>query len=329
VDTTAIRRELAGAATGFDKALTGLADAADYADRAAERMLPGYPRIARSITRIKDAILTNHREVTELAEAITPLTQAAQAVTDGSTPSEVIAALTPVAEELDRLPRATLYTANRRLGDIEVLIRQRLEGGSPEHLQARVRGPRSILQAVHTRLNKAKNATEAVLTAAREAGHLEQAGPAGEGGGPDEDVPRFVQRIADDFHHVGSGSRQVVAYLVDRDGRPLHDGRLLSGADGPGRGRPGLNRTHAMYRWGVVAEHVEGHAAALLRRSGAPAEAVLVVSRRPCRERQGCHWALPYIIHSGQKLHVYLAEPGRRPQYVHTYAGNGKAVADG
>ena len=179
--TSAIAAELAGAATGYAKALTELAGAADYADAAAEHMLPGYPSVARSIRQIKHEIEANHHEVTDLAARIPPLTQTVEQVGSDWTPHQVITALSLVADELERLPRDTLYTANGRLGDTEVLIRRRLQGGSPEQLQARVSGPHSILRAVHVRLCRAKDAVDAVLAAAREAGGREQTATAGGG----------------------------------------------------------------------------------------------------------------------------------------------------
>jgi nucleic acid/nucleotide deaminase of polymorphic system toxin/uncharacterized protein DUF6244 len=204
--TSAINRELGGAATGFEKALAVLTEAADYAERAARHMLPGFPGVARSIRQIKDAIEANHHEATELADQIAPLSHAVEAITSDWTPSEVIATLTPVAEKLSRLSRDTLYTANRRLGDAEVLIRRLLVGGSPEHLQARVSRPRSILVAVHNRLNRAKDAADTVLAAAREAG---QSGT-GSGGGqqpPGEPPPVPAGVPEEEPPSLGAGGR--------------------------------------------------------------------------------------------------------------------------
>lgn len=53
--TDAILRELAGAAQGFDIALATLADAADYAERAAARVA-ALPGMARGIRGLKQAI---------------------------------------------------------------------------------------------------------------------------------------------------------------------------------------------------------------------------------------------------------------------------------
>jgi nucleic acid/nucleotide deaminase of polymorphic system toxin len=344
--TTAIRRELASAATGSEKALTDLADAADYAERAAGRMLPGYPGIARSIAQIKDAILANHREVTELADVIAPLTHAVDAVTGDSTPGEVITALAPVADELSRLSCATLYIANRKLGDTEVLIRRRLEGGSPEHLQARVKGPRSILQAIHTRLNKAKDATDAVLTAVRAAGQLEQAGSAGGGGrtppaGEPEPVgphtePSYVRRFAEALR-IPAGAK-AAGIACARDGTPLHDPNkpLTNGRRGGfedtanattlSRKRVGARDQPLWYQLDVALTHVEGHVAARMREPDGPHEVVLVVTREPCGGELGCDAMLRSLIPRRATLYVYVAEPGRPARYFRSYTGDGKGV---
>jgi uncharacterized protein DUF6244 len=263
--TTAISRELAGATTGFTKALTGLTEAADYADRAAARMLPGFPGIAHSFGQIKDAILANHRDVTELADALPPLPRAVDAVTDDSTPAEVVAALTPIAAELARLPRATLYAANQQLGDTELLIRRLLQGGSPEHLQAHVERSRSILAAVHTRLTKAKAATDAVLSAAREAGDVEQTDvgdseppvPAGELT-PPAHVRRAAARLSarrmdEESDALGEPrmATEGVATNDDTDHEPIGD--VLTSGRGPGSRGAGLNRR---IRWGNSLDHV-------------------------------------------------------------------------
>ncbi|HEY3505789.1 MAG TPA: DddA-like double-stranded DNA deaminase toxin [Actinocatenispora sp.] len=142
--------------------------------------------------------------------------------------------------------------------------------------------------------------------------------------GPQAPVPAYVQRIADDFQHVRPPSTQTVGYL---SGTPLHDGRIISGADGPARDAPGLNPDYPVSRWETALKHVESHAAALLRHDDAPTEAVLVVSKEPCGGPRGCQVVLPRILPSGTTLHVYLAEPDRPVRWYDSYPGNGRGLA--
>ena len=343
---SAIAARIAAVSDGVGRVRDGLAEAAEHAEQVRQQMLRGGMRgIAAGLVQVKTAIEDAHAETSGIAARIDTLAGAVGETTEDSSPAEVIATLTPVQQELRAVGTGLLAVANMSLRGIEVLIRRILKGGRPEVLLAGIGRQRTILVAVHTRLTKAVEAADATLTAARQVGgeggprggQVPPARPSGTGGGgaehelfgPGLPIPGLVRHIADEFHHVQPPSRQVAAYLTDSSGRPLHAGRLLSGTDGPGRGGPGLKPTHPVRRWSVVAVHVEGHAAALMRLPEAPREAVLVVSRRPCRERQGCHWALPYVLPSNVTLHVYLAEPGREPVYVDTYRGNGKAVADG
>lgn len=193
----AVHRELAAVTKGFDIALAGLAEAADYAQRAAGRMAAGGLRgVAGGIGQIRRAIDTNHDEVADLAARVPPLMRAVKKVGGDTVPQHVVAALIPVVDELGRLSGDTLHTANRKLVDTEVLIRRLLAGGSPEQLQARVGGARSVLRAVHDRLNRAAAISDSILATAREAG---KAGSAGGGGqDPSGGTLRVPTRAADE-----------------------------------------------------------------------------------------------------------------------------------
>lgn len=342
----AITRELGGAGKGFDAALATLADAADFAQWAAEHVA-GFPGMARGIRAIKQALETNHERVQALAVQLVPLSAMVETITADSTPGQVTAALDPVPDELGDQVVDTMRT-KAALGEAGTLIRCNLEGGEPQHLLYRVGKARWVMEAIRGRLDKAKAATEVVLANARQAGTAEQAGLGGGGGqeppgellpvpagapeepepvGPDAGMPSFVQRIADTFRHARPPSTQTVGYLVDRHGRPLHDERLISGSDGPARGAPGLNPDYPASGWESALTHVEGHAAALLRRPEAPTDAVLVVSKEPCPPPRGCRVVLPPILPEGTTLHVYLAEPGKQPRWYDSYPGNGRGLA--
>lgn len=79
----------------------------------------------------------------------------------------------------------------------------------------------------------------------------------------------------------------------------------------------------------VIREHVESHAAAILRRPGAPREAVLVVNNEPCRtfERYvGCEEVLPGLLPVGSRLVVFVTD-GRRTRLFAVYDGTGEGIA--
>lgn len=318
--TDAILRELAGAGKGYAVALAALADTADYAERAAENMgrLPG---IAHGLRDVKHALETNHRQAQALADQLTPLSGTVEEITTDTTPSQVTAALTPAHEKLGQQVIATMR-AKAALGDIETLIRRNLEGGQPEHLLYRVGKARSVLDAIQQRLDKAKTATEAVLANARTAGTTETTAAGARG----QEPLSYVRRIAAALPDAGA---KTVGQLVDRSGQPL-SGVLWSGEDGPGRGAPGIRRDGPK-PWAdmtTVLQHVEGHAAAVLRRPDAPTEAVLVVSRPPCDGRFGCDRILPDTLPRRTRLWVYVRGEDGEPYLFNgrPYAGNGLGV---
>ncbi|MEV8372983.1 DddA-like double-stranded DNA deaminase toxin [Kribbella sp. NPDC056861] len=91
----------------------------------------------------------------------------------------------------------------------------------------------------------------------------------------------------------------------------------LDSGDGPGRGSPGLSGRNA--RLMVAQDHVEGHAAALMRRAGAPREATLYINNPPCGlfgkpKRLGCDKTLKYQLPVGSKLTIYW--PGGYKVYI-------------
>jgi hypothetical protein len=328
--TSTIAVELAGAATGYAKALTELAGASDYAERAADHMLPGYPGVARSIRQIKQEIEANHHQVTDLAARIPPLTQTVEQVGSDWTPQQVITALAPVADELEWLPRDTLYTANGKLGDTEILIRRRLEGGTPEQLQARVAGPHSILRAVHVRLGRAKDATDTVLAAARDAGGGEQTAATGGGGQepPDgqppvpagvaePDRPVAVDQLAARLPVRSADDDPVMGFLVTSDGSAI---RVRSGKDSDT-----VSDLKPRYR-PVAVDHAEGRAARVMRRDGL-AHADLVLNAEPCDyPGVGCRDALPQMLAEGTTLTIWVRDGEGPPRWYGTCRGTGEGI---
>lgn len=98
---------------------------------------------------------------------------------------------------------------------------------------------------------------------------------------------------------------------------------ITSGRGGPGATGPGLTGN---YRRAITAlHHVEGHAAAILRRAGASKDVTLYVNNRPCPRRLGCYAILEDLLPVGTKLTVYWPESDGLKSDV--FRGNGKGVA--
>jgi uncharacterized protein DUF6244 len=171
--TDAINNELAGATKGLGIAQSTLAEAAEYAERAAAKMAAGGLRgVAAGIGQIKGKIEQDHSEVGEINTSVADLSATVGKITTHTTPQEVTTTLTPVVESVSRLDTDTMKT-KQSLGDTETLIRRNLEGGQPEHLLYRVGKARGVMDGVKSRLDKAKTATEESLRRAAEGGTTE------------------------------------------------------------------------------------------------------------------------------------------------------------
>jgi hypothetical protein len=98
---------------------------------------------------------------------------------------------------------------------------------------------------------------------------------------------------------------------------------ITSGQSGQGAGGPGLIGD---YRRMISAlDHVEGHAAAILRRAGASKDVTLYVNNRPCPRKMGCYAILEDLLPVGTKLTLYWPESDGLKSDV--FRGNGKGVA--
>ncbi|WP_425553404.1 DddA-like double-stranded DNA deaminase toxin [Kribbella hippodromi] len=140
-----------------------------------------------------------------------------------------------------------------------------------------------------------------------------EGGDAQEESGPAPYFEHIFKRLPE---RVG-GQGPTRGILTSTDGRGMT--HLVSGTRGPGAGAPGL--TGWRVGLAVAREHVEGHAAALLRRTGAPTEATLYLNNKPCPGEAGCDQTLEDQLPKGTKLTVYW--PGDRK----VYRGNGKGMA--
>ncbi|MFF1820411.1 DddA-like double-stranded DNA deaminase toxin [Kribbella sp. NPDC058245] len=142
-------------------------------------------------------------------------------------------------------------------------------------------------------------------------------GPGPAEGGPDEPpIAPFIGRFFERLPERPDGLGPTSGFLTNIDGsKPI---RLVSGTKGPGAGGPGLVGNYKQMR--VAREHVEGHAAALMRRPGAAKEMTLYLNNKPCAGAMGCFATLPAQLPAGSKLSVYW--PGGSKIFV----GNGRGV---
>jgi hypothetical protein len=119
-----------------------------------------------------------------------------------------------------------------------------------------------------------------------------------------EDEPKPAQYLDHIFQRLPerpNNEGPTRGILTRTDGRgQIH---LVSGAMGPGQDSPGL--TGRIAKLGVAQDHVEGHAAALMRRVGAPREATLYLNNRPCPGKSGCFATLASQLPKGSILTVY------------------------
>jgi hypothetical protein len=112
-------------------------------------------------------------------------------------------------------------------------------------------------------------------------------------------------------------------FAAEDDGRlrsrQVRLGQRLAAAVGL---RPPLSGAYVM-------DHVEAHAAAIMRQPGAPRVATLVVNQTPCDDPTRplvCDRVLPKILPAGARLTVYVTD-GNQTWEHRTYTGTAKGIA--
>ena len=164
---------------------------------------------------------------------------------------------------------------------------------------------------------KSRAWAEQMVSGARTVSGGGPTGPAS-GGQPDASQPApFIESIFKRLPERPENKGPTKGIIAAPDGRGMT--HLISGARGPGAGSPRL--TGPVAKLSVAQDHVEGHAAALLRRAGAPKEATLYLNNKPCPGEGGCDETLEDQLPKGTKLTVYW--PGDHK----VYRGNGKGMA--
>jgi len=105
---------------------------------------------------------------------------------------------------------------------------------------------------------------------------------------------------------------------------------IWSGERGPGTGGPGLRHDDSVNQWHRLKsalEHVEGHAAALMRRPNGPRDAVLVLSAPPCPGPYGCDAILAALLPADSRLSVYVMGGDGQTRFWRGYIGTGEGTS--
>jgi hypothetical protein len=148
-------------------------------------------------------------------------------------------------------------------------------------------------------------------------------------------VPPSVRRAAALLAHRDGPHDKTEAVLLT-DGRVVHDPDFAAEPDGRLRSRQirvgrlpaagvGLRPPLAQ---AIVMDHAEAQAAAVLRRPGAPQEAMLVLNNAPCDDPVRplvCEKVLAKIIPTGTRLTVFLTD-GDRTWLHKLYVGTAEGI---
>lgn len=122
--------------------------------------------------------------------------------------------------------------------------------------------------------------------------------------------------------------------LFSSNGQRLADPDLTDGNGLLRSGRMEAARAGLRADWHardqVTREHVEAHAAAVLRKPGAPSDAVLVINKPTCRTRGryvGCDELLPGMLPPGTRVAVYVRDERGNIRLMKIYEGTGQGSA--
>lgn len=141
-------------------------------------------------------------------------------------------------------------------------------------------------------------------------------------------APDWVRQVAVDLRQLLPRGSKTAGVLTTADGR-TRSKPIWSGAQGPAAGGSGLRRDDTLNQWHRLksaVEHVEGHAAAVMRRPNGPKDAVLVVSVPPCPGPYGCNTILPALLPAESNLSVYVVGADGQPRFWRTYRGTGEGT---
>jgi hypothetical protein len=253
-------------------------------------------------------------------------------------PLETIGVLGPVGESLTTA-HVAIDASIERINQAKALVGYVLQGAQPGPMLTRLDALGQVLRAIAERGNIAKRNVESALAQARKtgdsgkslmgAGVLEQGSTAP---GPPP-VPGWISQAAAKLPQRSGGKGPVQGLLLDVSGRPVPgapfttgSGLLRSGA--VPEARDGIRSSwHALAQ--ATREHVEAHAAAILRKPGSPQQAALVINKATCVSRGeyvGCDEVLPGMLPRGKRLTVYVTN-GQQTRLLKVYEGTGEGIA--
>lgn len=146
----------------------------------------------------------------------------------------------------------------------------------------------------------------------------------------EEPIPPVIVDAAAKLREMLPRGVKTVGQVLDGDGQSWGP-EIWSGTNGPAKGAPGLRTDGTKVKWhrlGAVLHHVEGHAAALLRRDGAPKHVTLVISKEPCAIPViGCQSIIDDVLPRGSSITVYVAnEDGTVQKWNNGFNGNGRGL---
>ena len=135
----------------------------------------GFKGVAVRLAAVRKSLTESAGRQSNLAKAVGGCVKQVSAISDDSTPQEIIAHLAPVGNELDSA-MSTVKGVAQSLAHLEQQVTQILAGGQPGQLKAAIHRPRAILMPPVTGLlSSAKKLSETLTADARKAGST--AGP--------------------------------------------------------------------------------------------------------------------------------------------------------
>lgn len=168
--TDAVLKSLTSADTNLEAAERATDAARQGLEEAKARIVRnGFAGVAANLSRVGDDLDTMQGLTAGIRSEVQGATGQARAVTDRSTPEEVIGHLTPVAKACDEAT-ADINRLLRATGAAKQHINAALSGGSPGQLLAKVDRVSTFQKGAYKDIAAAKPAAEAALERARQAG---------------------------------------------------------------------------------------------------------------------------------------------------------------
>ena len=298
--TEAIAGEIARIIEAINRARTEAGGAAEHAGQIASRAAgSGFVAIAGQLDGIRKQISATDAMLASASDSATQAGATVRAVGDRTTPEQVRERLTEATGHLDTM-RASLVTAIERLHAIHGQVAAALHGGQPGPLLQRLDMIRQLAQIAGQHSTATRARIQAELSQVGQLGSSGSSGPAG----PAPSAPPATRPSRTDSHAPVTPAVRAAAQSLPRrtglrdktegfllaDDVVVHDRDVSAEPDGRLRSRHLRTGNLPLAGAGLLLptarafsmDHVEAHAAAVLRRPGAPRSAVLVVNQAPC-----------------------------------------------